>query len=238
MLLAGCLRLTTLGDLLGALHRGRVSGALELTEAASGRVHSVYLREGLVIGVRSALGPPILELLEEEGLPEDLLSQCRSAACKEEAQLDWLCDHVRANRQSLERALGAQALARLDRIEQLGDARVRFRAGSRSGRPVVNVELEASAFLAGRARRRDREGTKADSKTPGADAGEVAHPRLRALHTLGLDTGATLADVRRRFRGLAKAAHPDLRPGLPPADRVHLLRRFAELSAAYHALVP
>jgi curved DNA-binding protein CbpA len=51
---------------------------------------------------------------------------------------------------------------------------------------------------------------------------------------LGVSRGAGLADVRRAFRRLASALHPDR---APPGDEERLAARFAELSAAYHLLV-
>jgi len=62
MHLPGRLSSSTLGDLLGSLHRERISGTIELCEIAgpfqrgvSGRIHRVHLRAGLVVAVDSAL---------------------------------------------------------------------------------------------------------------------------------------------------------------------------------------
>jgi hypothetical protein len=49
--LPGRLRASTLGDLLGKLHRARLSGVLELTEVggpSAGKRHRIHLRAGLV----------------------------------------------------------------------------------------------------------------------------------------------------------------------------------------------
>lgn len=57
MHLPGLLSSTTLGDLLGVLHRGRATGLLRLTErygATAGRVHDIRLSFGLVAGVETA----------------------------------------------------------------------------------------------------------------------------------------------------------------------------------------
>ena len=72
MQLPGRLRLTSVGDLLGALYRGAATGVLELTEEAFGRRHRVLLREGLVVAVESGLGPNLLELLVTGGLSAEL----------------------------------------------------------------------------------------------------------------------------------------------------------------------
>src|ERR1700761_9316566 len=65
MQLPGRLSSSTLGDLLGALHRARVTGLLELGEirgprgrTVPGRLHRVHLREGLVAAVETALPAP------------------------------------------------------------------------------------------------------------------------------------------------------------------------------------
>ena len=50
---------TTLGDLLGRMHRARLSGVLELREVrgvTAGRLHLVHLREGLIVFASSPRG--------------------------------------------------------------------------------------------------------------------------------------------------------------------------------------
>jgi hypothetical protein len=50
---------TTLGDVLGALWRARVTGLVRLTETtgpAAGQKHGIYLREGQIVAVDTALG--------------------------------------------------------------------------------------------------------------------------------------------------------------------------------------
>jgi DnaJ-class molecular chaperone len=54
---------------------------------------------------------------------------------------------------------------------------------------------------------------------------------------LGLEAGADRARVQRAFRRLAAEVHPDRHPWASAAERAALLRRFSELSAAYHELV-
>jgi DnaJ-domain-containing protein 1 len=61
--------------------------------------------------------------------------------------------------------------------------------------------------------------------------------RVRALSTLGLDGAADSATVKRAFRDLARSLHPDCHPSASLAERAELMRRFAEITAAYHALV-
>jgi DnaJ domain/Domain of unknown function (DUF4388) len=58
--IAGRLSDTTLGDVLAALWRARLTGLVRLTETAgptAGHKHGIYLREGQVIAVDTALDP-------------------------------------------------------------------------------------------------------------------------------------------------------------------------------------
>ena len=65
MQLPGRLSASTLGDLLGALHRERTSGRLELAEirgpigrSVAGRIHRIHLVSGLVTTVETELPDP------------------------------------------------------------------------------------------------------------------------------------------------------------------------------------
>ena len=62
-------------------------------------------------------------------------------------------------------------------------------------------------------------------------------PRTAALRLLGLD-GADLSreSVKRAYRRMARALHPDLQPGITDTRRRELEARFAELKAAYQSL--
>lgn len=54
MHLPGRLRMSTLGDLLGTLHRARISGVLalrELSGTSAGRRHLIHLRGGFIVSV-------------------------------------------------------------------------------------------------------------------------------------------------------------------------------------------
>src|SRR5579884_612371 len=75
MRLPGRLQSTTLGDLLGTLHRGGASGTLELSEEERGRVHRVHLAEGLVIAVElDGAAPSLAEVLRRSrAAAEDVL---------------------------------------------------------------------------------------------------------------------------------------------------------------------
>jgi DnaJ-domain-containing protein 1 len=61
MNLPGKLRLSTLGDLLGTLHRAGISGTLALRElqgVTAGRCHRIHLRRGLIVSVEAVGSPP------------------------------------------------------------------------------------------------------------------------------------------------------------------------------------
>ncbi len=60
--------------------------------------------------------------------------------------------------------------------------------------------------------------------------------RAAALRTLGVETTADPETVKRAYRRLARALHPDLQPNIDDARRRTLERRFAEVTAAYEAV--
>jgi DnaJ-domain-containing protein 1 len=61
--------------------------------------------------------------------------------------------------------------------------------------------------------------------------------RVAAMRLLGVDAGADAEAVKRAYRRLARALHPDLQPDADDQRRRALERRFAEVTAAYEALV-
>jgi hypothetical protein len=181
--LSGRLRLTTLGDVLGAVYRDRTSGVLEVVETEgpySGRSHRIHFVDGLVQDVESG---PSSQASGDVG-------------------------------------------TRLDALFLLADARLTFHV-ARPGRKQGRRPLEPQEFLHGRARSRDKtvQGRRRDPT------------RARALATLGLPDGADRPAVLRAFRTLAVRLHPDRFPTATAEERAGLMRRFAEITAAYHALV-
>mgnify|MGYP002377595430 CR=1 FL=1 len=60
---------------------------------------------------------------------------------------------------------------------------------------------------------------------------------LAALRTLGLSGPSDRDTVKRAYRRLARALHPDLQPGLPDPRRRELEARLAEVTAAAEALL-
>lgn len=219
MHLPGQLKLTTLGDLLGALHRESASGVLELIEP-DGRRHRIDLREGEVEHVTTDRGGPLLgDLLQLLDLPE--------VTCEQRLG-ETLLDQGLVSAPELAEALRRQTLARLDRLFSLENAAIRFHAPRpEPDDPTAPRRLERGEFLKDRPRHRARD--------QGPEVPDVRR-QSGALRVLGLSEGATLDDVRRAFRELAQRLHPDRHPTASPNERHSLFRRFAEISRAYHTL--
>jgi len=232
MILPGRLRLTTLGDVLGALHRDGATGVLELTEP-SGRVHRISLIAGLIGHVDSSVPVRRLgDILKSQGLVDPAKLQALSERLAVDHHLragDVLVGMAAVTREELAAGLSIQCRERLDRLFSIEDARVAFRV-ARPGSAGSAVPLGPGEFLFGRARARDR----LRASIPGRRRDPV---RARALATLGLDDGADRSSVQRAFRKLAARLHPDRFPSAEASDKAEMIKRFAELSAAYHALV-
>jgi hypothetical protein len=206
MHLPGRLSSSTLGDLLGPLHRERITGTIELCEIAGpfgrgvpGRVHRVHLRAGLVVAVDTDLAGG------------------RSADLR----------------------------ARMDALFSLPDAAVAFRTARPLSPSSLATPLGPGEFLHGRPRARDRSKGRSrhDDPPPSAPADDtcshpgVRDPREHARRLLGIPSGAAVAEVRRAFRRMASALHPDRLASAAREEQERQAARFAELSAAYHLLV-
>lgn len=61
--------------------------------------------------------------------------------------------------------------------------------------------------------------------------------RSAAMKMLGVEDGADLDAVKRAYRKLARALHPDLQPNADAMLRRSLERKFAEVTAAYETLL-
>jgi DnaJ-domain-containing protein 1 len=240
MRLPGRLRATTLGDLLGVLHRERATGVLELVEAdgaTAGRAHRIHVIAGLVGQVETPLGVTRLgDLMRREGLLGDsalrwLSRQLASSPGRRAGEL--LVDSRAVSAELVAAALRRQLRLKLDALFSLSDAALRFRVAFRRS-AEVRVPLSPHEFLHGRPRARDRR--RAAASAP-ARPERPERGRVRALAVLGLGPQAGPADVQRAFRQLARDAHPDRHPRASDRERAELLRRFTELSAAYHQLV-
>jgi DnaJ-domain-containing protein 1 len=235
MKLPGRLRSTTLGDVLGALHRATATGTLELSEDR-GRTHRIYLVQGLVaaVDVEDAT-PPLAEILRRDrAADEQVLRQSILRAMTSQRLVgEVLVDDFRVAPSVVGRALRQQILARLALIERMADGRISFRVavraprgalGSRAGGPLAPGE-----FLHGRRRARERAGHAPPART-------TTPIDESAWHLLGLEPGAAADDIRRAYRRLARSLHPDLHPQASDEERRSLSLRFAEVSEAYRTL--
>ncbi|MBX3193332.1 MAG: DnaJ domain-containing protein [Labilithrix sp.] len=244
MQLPGRLKVTTLGDLLGALHRSRASGTLELAEP-SGRVHRVHVASGLVTAVEvDRACASLAEILRrQDEVDEDTLrrSLLRAMASRR-LHGEVLVRDFHLSSEIVGRALRRQIMLRLQVLEDLSDAQISFHVAVRSPRgALVDEPLAAPEFLAGRRRTRDRDRERAQSGTYRAAAsgmpGGWDPARAHAYRTLGVSFGAADAEVKQAYRRLVRAYHPDLHPDATHDERKSLSARFAEVTAAYRALV-
>jgi hypothetical protein len=234
--LPGVLGSTTLGDLLGRLYRGGVNGVLELVEReghAAGRAHRIHFDRGLIDEVETELSVPRLgEVLVRLGaVSGEALGRARPRLGDGRSRIgEKLVAERLVTKTAVRYALHSQLELRLDALFQLKDALIRFHVRrARRNDPDGPEPLSAREFLNGRPRKR---GANATGTRPVLSAADRA-----ALRVLGIAPGASLAEVRQAFRIKASEVHPDRHPQASPAARAELLRRFSELSRAYHRLV-
>ncbi|MGH7438994.1 MAG: DUF4388 domain-containing protein, partial [Polyangiaceae bacterium] len=175
----GRLRSTTLGDLLGTLHRASSTGTLELTEDR-GRTHRVFLSAGLVVAVEiDGASPSLSEILRaERAAGDDVLRRSflrANASRRLHGQV--LVDEFCLSPEVVGSALRRQLLWRLGVLERLSDARVAFRVALRAPASAAQLApLEPREFLHGRRRLRER--------VPGHSA--APSPRDGAWRILGI----------------------------------------------------
>lgn len=242
---------STLGDLLGSLHREGITGLIELGEirgpdgrSVPGRVHRIHLRGGLVVGVDTGLPvPPLGEILRREGLlPGEAvrLLMSRIEAGDRRAAGEILHSAGLASAEAIRAALRTQLRERVDALFGIEDATVGFHTARPLRHALRVAPLGPGEFLHGRPRGRDR-GRAQPDEVPSSQARPVAaaseDPCERARRLLGIPRGAGLGEVRRAFRKVAGAVHPDRLASAALEEQQRQAARFAELSAAYHLLV-
>jgi DnaJ-domain-containing protein 1 len=81
------------------------------------------------------------------------------------------------------------------------------------------------------------EGVVAERSAPNAVPRMIDPQRSAAARTLGLAEDADLEQIKRAYRRLARSLHPDLQPEVEGDRRRTLEARFAEVTAAYEALL-
>jgi hypothetical protein len=247
MQLPGRLRLTTLGDLLGSLHRACATGILELVEVEgvrSGKSHRVYFDAGLVDDVDTSLSHPRLgEILARDGLLSmAALARVAQRLVEQPGKRvgEILVEDGLGSPDLVASALRRQRTSRLEALYGLSEALIRFhvprpRSGSRP------APLSPREFLHGRPRARGPARPPSHEHFTFRGAPRRAAPfsdaQLSAYRALGLPAGASPRDVQRAFRKLAAERHPDRFPQASAAERTQHLTRFATLSAAYHTLI-
>lgn len=211
MNLPGRLRSSTLGDLLGTLHRGRVSGVLTLREGCglgSAKLHRIYLRAGLVVTIETTReGEPRASRALPVMPHRERLERLERLFQLQDADITF---HVADQRLD-----GVSALLPAEFLH--GRPRARDRAGSPQNR-----------------RRAQRVSVEPESPTAEPP---LVMLRRRALATLGLAPGASVSDVQRAFKLLALRLHPDRHPGADAREREKLCANFARLTQAYHLLI-
>jgi hypothetical protein len=209
MQLPGRLRYTTLGDMLGSLHRARATGTLELVEDR-GRAHRVHLSQGRVISVElDGASPSLGEILRGDRAADDdvLRRSLLRAITSRRLHGEVLVDEFRVEPSVVGGALRRQVLGRLAALEQLADARVSFRVAVRPPRGTLHESpLEAREFLHGRRRAR----ASRAAETPRPDS---------AWQVLGITPGADAVAIKRAYRRLARTLHPDLHPDATLEER-------------------
>ncbi|MBS0658915.1 MAG: DnaJ domain-containing protein [Verrucomicrobia bacterium] len=239
MQLPGRLARTTLGDLLGRLHREQVSGVLEITvRAATVLRHRIHLAAGLVVGLEldpTLKTPRLGEVLVAEGLAPRTAVEGALGAWGSLG--DVLVSTGVLSRTARDAALKKQLRDRVEALFSAVDGKdgdVRFHVGigaATAGR--TSSPLTPAEFLHGRKRARGEE-----SPAPAAVAERAAtpDPRADARRLLGVDEHADDGAVRRAFRALAARVHPDRHTTASPWERARLHLELARLTAAYHLL--
>ncbi len=224
---------------------------LELSEDR-GLTHRVFWSDGMITQVDTALFRERLgDLLAGQGflgaralarLARRLLEAPRQRAG------EILVEEGFVSPDLVSAGLRRQLRQKLDALFQLQDAQLTFRV-PRPHQPHQSP-LSPGEFLHGRPRARPRARYAAAQEratsnySSGGGASSSSSTSQRAAHgtrshayaTLGLLPGADRASIQQAFRRLARNLHPDRFPHADPSERARLLSRFAELSAAYHAL--
>lgn len=249
MLLAGPLSNTTLGDILGQLHRARATGVLTLEETRpTPTKHAIHVVAGRPRAVASR-GPRLGEVIGRK----EPTKVARSDAADASAQWDQpshgdrveqalrmqqagdprllgeLLRELGVSAVRVEESLHAQTRDRLEPLYRLPEARVAFHAALfddvvprswvRAARAARG--LSPSEFLYGRPRARSRSEC-------------LESERSEALRLLGVRSDDDPGTVRNAYRRRVLELHPDRVKS--EEEKLVRTRALARLTAAYHRL--
>lgn len=234
------LQTTTVGDLLGALHREGASGSLELEEP-NGRTHRVHVSRGRVTSVEvDRASASLAEILRGDAAVEEgiLRRSLLRALASQRLHGDVLKSDFGVPENVVDIALRRQMKTRLAALEHVEDARIRFRVAVRAPRGALSDRpLAEQDFLHGRKRARDRAPYSSSARPESyVSAGLRDLLKERAVRMLGI-TSADPQAAKVAYRRLARELHPDLHPEATEEERARLAVRFSEVTAAYRALV-
>lgn len=205
---------------------------LELVEReglGAGRAHRIHFDSGLIDEVETSLSAPRVGdvLLGRGAVSKVALARAGQRSSRRIGEV--LVAERAVSASVLQEALRSQLGLRLEALFQLKDAFVRFHVRRGFRRDANRPEpLRAEEFLKGRPRKRGGSGRAVRA---------ISASERAALRILGLPLSADSAAVRSAFRRRARELHPDRHPHAGPEFRAELLKRFAELSRAYHLLV-
>jgi DnaJ-domain-containing protein 1 len=205
-------------------------------------------RRGLIARLARSAAEPSIAAAFEGGV-----AACPPGALQQVALAAWVRSHLEAQldgslAELLQRELAGVRLALRTELapEPLDEADRRMLAAMAQPRrldqiwPLARVArfrmLAFLHFLHG-AGALHVEGVAAERVAPGDRASRHDPRRAAAQRLLGVDPGADADAVKRAYRRLARSLHPDLQPEADAQHRRMLERRFAELTAAYEALV-
>ena len=245
MQIPGRLSETTLGDVLGALLRARVTGLVRLRETpalGAAREHRVFLSRGEVVGVETESKVPVLgEILMQHGLLDargQRRIRQRLTAGAGQPIGELLVEEGYVSRDVIGAALRKQLRSKLDALFQIREATLSFHVACLA--PTCPVApLQPREFLRGRPRARDRAGrtgTSSRSHTRAETRRETPYPGSRGADSRGADApreaprGSPWQDAtaRRKSEALALLGLTD------GATSAEATKAFRQLATRFH----
>lgn len=249
------------GQLVRTLYRlGRqtASGILTLTAAGSRRGEVFVLRRGAVVVAdgelaRRALIARLVRLVALDGVALEFEGGITAYPPGTQHQVPlatWARAHLE---QQLDNTLADALVRQLAGVRLMVRPEIAPEPADEADRRMLAAlaqprRLEQIASLARMPRFRllaflhflravdalDAEGVVAEKSAPTV---MIDARRAGAARVLGLDEDADVESIKRAYRKLARALHPDLQPDADEVRRRALERRFAEVTAAYEALI-